>query len=214
MVVCGACLLLPICGAVVGQLREGLNGPKLHLISAFGLMIGPPLALTLAGARKIAGLALLTAMAGNAAMVAAQGMVRLGSREYPYPSLAELRRLIPEPHPDIVIGDSYNYGPFEEANQDDPENNSLYLYDKDKQLAVRGSNTPDVASRIVQGRSRARVLPFDSYVATHSHFYLLSSVDIKESESWQFKYLLTQVHARLFWLGNIRGWDLYRVDLP
>jgi hypothetical protein len=103
--------------------------------------------------------------------------------------------------------------PFYEDNRNDPENSLLYLFDADKQLAARGSDTPDVTFRILQRRTRARILPFDPYVATHSHFYLLSTVDMVAGNEWQFKYLLVQLHARFTWLGNVHGWDLYRVDL-
>jgi hypothetical protein len=169
--------------------------------------------LALARSSRIVGLALLTTMAANAAIITAQGAMRLGGRQEPYPALADLRELIPEPHPDIVFVDNYDFGPFLEANRDDPENSLLYLFDTQKQLAARGSDTPDAAGTIMQGRTRARIEPFDPYVATHSHFYLLSMVDIVAADEWQFKYLLAQMHARMTWLGNVGGWDLYRVDL-
>jgi hypothetical protein len=213
MVFCGGCLLLPVCGALITVWRSGLYWPRMSLIAVFGLVIGLPLLLTLAGARKIVGLALLATMAANAAMVTAQGAMRLRGRQTPYPAVAELRKLIPEPHPDIVFVDNYDFGPFLEANRDDPENSLLYLFDTEKQLAARNSDTPDVAARITQGRGPARILPFDSYVATHPHFYLLSTVDIVTADEWQFKYLFAQMHARMMWLGNVRGWDLYSVDL-
>jgi hypothetical protein len=213
MVFCGGCLLLPVCGAVITALRPGMYWPRMSLIAVFGLVIGLPLLLTLANARKLVGLVLLATMAANAGLIAAQGAVRLRGRQMPYPTFAELRALIPQPHPDIVFVDNYDFGPFLEANKDDPEDNLLYLFDTEKQLAARNSDTPDVAARIGQGRGSARILPFDSYVATHSHFYLLSMVDIVAADEWQFKYLLVQMHARFTWLGNVKGWDLYSVDL-
>jgi hypothetical protein len=213
MVFCGASLFLPFCGALITAVRQGMYWPRMSLIAVFGLVVGLPLLLALARSSRIVGLALLTTMAANAAIITAQGAMRLGGRQEPYPALADLRELIPEPHPDIVFVDNYDFGPFLEANRDDPENSLLYLFDTQKQLAARGSDTPDAAGTIMQGRTRARIEPFDPYVATHSHFYLLSMVDIVAADEWQFKYLLAQMHARMTWLGNVGGWDLYRVDL-
>lgn len=213
MVFCAGCLLLPVCGAVSTAMQMSLYGPRMSLISLFGLVVGLPLVIDLAGARKAVGLALFAAMAGNAAMVAAQGAMRLRGREAPYPALAEFRRLIPEPHPDIVIPETNVFLPLVETNRKDPENSLLYLFDTAKQLAVRGSDTPDVASRIIQGRSRARLLPFDPYLATHSSFYVALAMDVKDIDAWQFKYLLNQVHATFRWLGTVEGWNLYSVDL-
>jgi hypothetical protein len=213
MVFCAGCLLLPVCGAVITAMKVSLYGPRMALISVFGLVVGLPLTIDLAGARKVIGLALFAAMAGNAALVAAQGAMRLRVREAPYPALAEFRRLIPEPHPDIVIPETNVFLPLVETNRSDPENSLLYLFDTAKQLAVRGSDTPDVASRIIQGRSPARILPFDPYVATHSHFYVVLNTDVKDIDAWQFKYLLNQMHATFLWLGTVDGWSVYGVDL-
>ncbi len=157
MVVCGGCLLLPVCGAFITILRSNLYWPRMATISVFGLVVGLPLLLTLAGSRKIIGLALLAAMGANAAMVTMQGAMRLRSRETPYPAFAELRQLIPESHPDIVFGDNYHFLPFYEANKNDPEDNLLYLFDTAKQVAARDSDTPDVAARSPhKERARAR----------------------------------------------------------
>jgi len=213
MVFCAGCLLLPVCGAVSEAMKMSLYGPRMSLISLFGLIVGLPLVIDLAGARKVAGLALFAAMAGNAAMVAAQGAIRLRGREAPYPVLAEFRNLIQEPHPDIVIPETNVFLPLVETNREDPENSLLYLFDTTKQLAIRGSDTPDVASRTIQGRSRARLLPFDSYVATHPRFYLALATDVKDIDAWQFKYLLNQMHATFRWLGSVEGWNVYSVDL-
>jgi hypothetical protein len=213
MAFCAGCLLLPVCGAVSTAMKMSLYGPRMSLISLFGLVVGLPLLIDLAGARKAIGLALFAAMAGNAALVAAQGAMRLRGREAPYPAVAEFRRLIPEPHPDIVIPETNVFLPLVETNPNDPENSLLYLFDTAKQLAVRGSDTPDVASRIIQGRSRARLFPFDPYLATHSRFYLALATDVKDIDAWQFKYLLNQMHATFRWLGTVEGWNLYSVDL-
>jgi hypothetical protein len=213
MAFCAGCLLLPVCGAVITAMKLSLYGPRMSLISLFGLVVGLPLLIDLAGARKVIGLALFAAMAGNAALVAAQGAMRLRSREAPFPAVAQFRRLIPEPHPDIVLPETNVFLPMVETNRNDPENSLLYLFDTAKQLAIRGSDTPDVASRIIQGRSRGRILPFDSYVATHPHFDLALDTDVKDSDAWQFKYLLDQMHATFDWLGSVDGWNVYSVNL-
>ena len=140
-------------------------------------------------------------------------VMRLRGREAPYPAVTAFRRLIPEPHPDIVVPETNVFLPLVETNRDDPENSLVYLFDTAKQLAVRGSDTPDVASRIIQGRSRARILPFDPYAATHSHFYVVLDTDVKDIDAWQFKYLLNQMHATFRWLGSVEGWSVYSVDL-
>jgi hypothetical protein len=179
MVFCAGCLLLPVCGAVITAMKMSVYGPRMSLISLFGLVVGLPLLIDLAGARKVVGIALFAAMAGNAAMVAAQGAMRLRGREAPYPAVAEFRRLIPEPHPDIVVPETNVFLPLVETNRNDPENSLVYLFDTAKQLAVRGSDTPDVASRIIQGRSRARILPLRS-LRRHSFPLLLGLGDGRE----------------------------------
>jgi hypothetical protein len=129
MAFCAGCLLLPVCGAVITTMK-------------FGLIVGLPLLIGLAGARKVIGLALFAAMGGNAALVAAKGAMRLRSREAPFQAVAQFRRLIPEPHPDIVLPETNVFPPMVETNRNDPENSLLYLFDTAKQLAIRGSDSP------------------------------------------------------------------------
>jgi hypothetical protein len=211
---CGAAMLLPVLGAIISLVHNGLYWPRMSLIAIIGLIVGLPLLLASSRLRKTAGVALLAAMAANAGSIAAQGALWLDRQQDPYPSFAELRARIREPLPDIVFADDYDFLPIYEVNKNDPEADVIYLFDSDKQYAIRGSDTPDVASRILQNRTRARIYPFDLYVAGHSHFYLLSPVDVVTADSWQFRYLLTKMHARLNWLGNVHGWDLFSVDLP
>jgi hypothetical protein len=124
-------------------------------------------------------------MAGNAAMAAAHGALRSCSREVPYAALAKFPRLITEPQPDIVIPETILFFPLVETNRNHPENSLQYLFDTAaRQLAVRGSETPDVASLMIQGRSRARVLRFDPHVATHSRFYLALATNMKDLDAW------------------------------
>jgi hypothetical protein len=218
LVVSGGFLLLPFCGYIGGVLFTGYFAPQYYMAAVFGLILGLPLLPpALGSSREVVGLCLFLAMAVHGLFVGTRGVSGFLRAERPYPALSEVRRLIPEPHPDIVVSALVHFLPFYEATKSDPENNLLYLFDPRKQLAEYGNDTADVSARIMVGRTPARIVPFDPYVATHRRFFILSVAEvlgIVGVQEWQFKYLLKTLHARLLWLGNVRGFDLYQVDLP
>ncbi len=217
LVVCGGFLLLPICGYVGGVLVTGTFPPQYFVLAGLGLVLA--LALLPAasgGSRAPVGLCLFVAMTGHGLIVGARGMSGFLRTERPYPSLAAIRRLIPDPgpHPDIVVSAPMQFLPFYEATKADPENNLLYLFDPAKELAEYGNDTADTASSILVGRTPARLRAFDPYVATHRQFFILTMGEVRAAQEWQFKYLMKNLGARLTWLGKLGGFDLYQVDLP
>jgi hypothetical protein len=217
LAVTGGFLLLPICGYVGGVLVTGSFSPHYFVLAGLGLILALPLLLPAFGSsREVVGLCLFLAMAGHGLVVGARGVSGFLRAERPYPSLAAIRSLIPAPgpHPDIVVSAPMHFLPFYEATKSDPENDLLYLFDPRKELAEYGNDTADTASSIIAGRSPARLLPFDPYVATHRRFFILAMGEILGVQEWQFKYLLKKLDARLVWLGKIGNFDLYQVDLP
>ena len=99
----------------------------------FGFALGVPLALAAISSHdRLIGLALFVAIAGYGLFVTARGLTGYVRRETPYPALAELRKLIPEPRPDIVVPSPFEFLPFQEATRADPQNNLVYLYDPAK----------------------------------------------------------------------------------
>jgi hypothetical protein len=213
VVSCGF-LLLPFCGYLGGMLLTGWFSPKYYMTAAFGLILGLPLLLPgLTSSRGVVGLCLFLAMFGNGLLVGVRGVGGFFRTERPYPALAEIRRLIPDPHPDIVVSAPMHFLPFYEATKLDPQNNLLYLFDARKEGAAYGTDTSDIVSSVLVGRTPARIEPFDPYVATHRHFFILSMGEVLGVQEWQFKYLLNNLHARLLWLGKVGSFDLYQVDL-
>jgi hypothetical protein len=207
-------LLLPFCGYAGGALITGYFAPQYFLPAIFGLVLGIPLVLPwISLPREVVGLCLLASMAANGALVGARGLTGLVRKEQPYPSLTEIRRLIPDAAPDIVVSAPLHFLPLYEANRAYPENDLLYLFDRPKEVAAYGTDTPDVTSTILVGRTTARLAPFDAYVATHRHFFILY-IGNAQLQQWQFPYLLKNLHARMWWLGAAGMFDVYQVDLP
>jgi hypothetical protein len=220
VVSCGF-LLLPFCGYLVGVLLTGWFPPRYYIIAAFGLILGLPLLLSaLAARREVVGLCLFLAMAGHGLLVGARGVSGFWRLERPYPSLAEIRRLIPDPQPDIVVSAPMHFGPFYESTKSDRRANLMYLFDANKELAEYGNYVADTTAGILYERSirlghpSTTAAPFDAYVATHRHFFILSMGEVLGGQEWQFKYLLNHLRARLLWLGKARAFDVYQVDLP
>ena len=208
-------LLLPFCGYLGGVLVTGYFAPQYYMPAMFGLILGIPLVLpALSLPRELVGLCLFVAMAANGALVGARGVSGFLRKEQLYPSLAEIRKLIPDAHPDIVIAAPLHFLPLYEANKDYPENDFLYLFDRPKELAAYGTDTSDITSTILVGRTQARLAPFEPYIAAHHHFFMLYIGEGRGAQEWQFPYLLKNLHARLTWLGKTGMFDLYQVDLP
>jgi len=220
VVSCGF-LLLPFCGYLLGVLWTGWFPPKYYMIAAFGLILGLPLLLpALTSWREAVGLCVFLAMAGHGLLVGARGVSYFWRSERPYPSLAEIRRLIPDPQPDIVFSAPMHVGPFLEANRSDTNTHVLYLFDPQKELAEYGNDTSDTTVAIIYERSirlghpSTTAAPFDAYVATHRHFFILCMGEVLGIQEWQFKYLLNHLRARMLWLGKAGVFDVYQVDLP
>ena len=220
VVSCGF-LLLPFCGYLGGVLWTGWFPPKYYMVAAFGLILWVPLLLpAVSFSRKVVGLCLFLAMAGHGLLVGARGVSGFRRLERPYPSLAEIRRLIPDPHPDIVVSAPMHFGPFLEANKSDTSAHVLYLFDAQKEVAAYGTDASDLTvgigyeRSIRLGRPSTTAAPFDAYVATHRHFFILCMGEVLGIQEWQFKYLLNNLRARMLWLGKAGVFDVYQVDLP
>ena len=213
LAVTGGFLLVPVVGYAAGVLATGFFVPYYHIIAAFGVILGIALVLAVfSGHNRIVGLSLFVVMLGHGLFVSARGLSGFVRREAPYPSLSDLRKLIPESRPDIVVPSPMNFLPFQEATRSDPENNLLYLFDAAKAFEDAGTDTSEIVYAQLRGRTAARIEPFDSYTATHRRFYIAVLGD-KGIQEWQFHYLLKSAHAGLFWLGKVGDFDLFRVDL-
>jgi hypothetical protein len=211
---CAGFLLVPVAGYTAGALITGFFVPYYHMIAAFGVVLGVPLLLAvLCGWDSAVGLALFAAIAGHGLFVTARGLSGMVRREAHYPALAEVRKLIPDSHPDIVVPSPQNFLPFQEATRDDPENNLIYLYDAPKALAAVGTDTADLLYEQMRGLTQARVASFEAYLASHDRFYLAVMGDVKGIQEWQFHHLERQPNARLTWMGKAGDFDIFRVEM-
>jgi len=215
--VIGGFLLLPVAGFAAGTLFTGFFVPYYHMIATFGVILGIPLALAmLSNNNRVAGMTLFAVVLAYGLIIGARGIsgfVRI--KQEPYPALSDLRKLIPESRPDIVVSSAQNFLPFQDANRFDAENNLLYLYDASKATKeLGGMNTLDVGYPRLRGRSNARIEPYEAYTAAHRRFYLAVMGDMLGIWEWHFHYLLKQGNTNLHWLGKVGVFDLYRVDLP
>jgi hypothetical protein len=207
-------LLLPAVGYAVGALYTGFFVPYYHMLAVFGVVLGLPLLLAiLSGRNGTIGLCLFLALLANGLMVTARGLSGFGRPQNAYPSLEEFRSRIPEPNPDIVIPSAHHFLPLYESNRLDPSNNLVYLFDATKSAAELGSNTLEIASALLPGLTQARILPFDSYMATHTHWYMAVLGEVAAPLEWQFRYLQKHSSARFSWLGKAGSFDIFRVDL-
>jgi hypothetical protein len=207
-----AFLLLPAIGFAAGVALTGFFINYYFMISAFGIILGLPLLLpAISGGNRVLGLCLLLAIAGQGFMVTARGLSGFHRRDAGYPTLASIRALIPDPHPDVIVPAPVHFMAMHEANRFDPENNLLFLYDRDLALAEIGTTTADLLYQKLRPYTDARIQPFRPYIAAHPTFYM--AVPLEPSiEEWQYSYLLKRRHARFFWLGAIGGFDVFRVE--
>ncbi len=207
-------LLLPLVGFAAGVLITGFFVPYYHIITAFGVILGLPLLLPEITARShTAGVCLFLAVMGHGLFVTARGLSGFVRGEARYTRVSEMRKLIPEPRPDIVIPSPAAFLPLHEANRTDPLNSLVYLFDPVKQLEELGTDVADIVYEQLRGRTPARLEQYDAFVASHRRFYIAVLGESKGLQEWQFRYLLTKAHARLWWLGKVGDFDLFRVDL-
>ena len=206
-------LALPFIGFAAAVTVTGFFINYYFMIAAFGVILGIPLMLAAAsGNSRIVGLCVCLAIFAHGAMVTARGLSDYRRRDIGYPTLASMRALIPEPHPDIAVAAPALFLPAHEANKNDPEDNLLFLFDAQKSLDEDGTNSSDLLYRQIRPYTNARIEPFDSYVAAHPVYYLAVPVETT-FDMWQYPYLVKRRHARLWWLGNAGVFDLYRVDI-
>jgi hypothetical protein len=211
--VCIGFLLIPVVGFLAGLLATGVFIPYHYTIAAVGIALGVPLALAaMSGGDRTIGLALFLAIAGHGLFVTARGLSGYARREAPYPALAEVRKLIPEQHPDIVVPSPFEFLPFQEATRADPQNNLVYLYDAAKSRQILKVDTPDLNALHLRGITPARFEPFDEYIAAHGRFYVAMTGD--SMGVWLNTYLSETLLARFTRLGKAGRFELYRVDLP
>jgi hypothetical protein len=100
-----------------------------------------------------------------------------------------------------------------ERNRLDPSNNLVYLFDTTKAAAEVGCDSLEISFALLPGLTQARILPFDSYRATHTHWYMAVLGEVAAPLEWQFRYLQRHSSARFSWLGKAGNFDIFRVDL-
>jgi len=206
-------LLIPVAGFVGGLLVTGVFIQYHYAIVGAGFALGIPLALAVVSRHdRLIGLALFIAIAGHGLFVTARGLSGFRRYDRPYPTLAEVRKLIPEQHPDIVVPSPFEFLPFQEATRADPENNLVFLYDPAKSRQTIQIDTPDINALHLRGITPARFEPFDRYIAAHDRIYL--ALTDSAMGVWLDTYLMKKMGARFTWLGTAGRFELYRVDLP
>ena len=208
-------LLVPAAGYILGLAVTGIFVNYYHIIATFGLIVGLPLAVAaLGGSNRAAGMALFLAIFGHGLFVTARGLSGYLRTDQTYPSIAAMRKLIPnEANPDIVVPSPLHFLPLQEANRLDPLNSILYLYDPVKGLAALGTDTADLCLYHVKPFTKARIEPFDEWTKNHSSFYIASLGENVGVQEWQFDHFLRNPNARLTWIGQVNGFRLYRVQL-
>jgi hypothetical protein len=207
-------LLLPVVGYAIGALYTGFFVPYYHMLAVFGVVLGLPLLLAiLTGRNRTIGLCLFLALLANGLMVTARGISGFWRPQDAYPSLEEFRSRIPEPNPDIAVLSAHHFLPLYERNRLDPSNNLVYLFDTTKAAAEVGCDSLEISFALLPGLTQARILPFDSYRATHTHWYMAVLGEVAAPLEWQFLYLQKHSSARFSWLGKAGNFDIFRVDL-
>lgn len=204
--------LAPLVGFAAGVVVTKVFVGYYYLIVAFGVAVGIPL--TFAAFQgplaRVAGLCLFVSALGYGMFVTARGLSDFLRRDQVFPSMEELEKRIPEPHPEIVVSGPVDMLPFHEATH---SRNLIYLMDPQKALQQLGSNTSDIVYKELQPYTSANIIPFDTYIASHPHYYLAVFQNGTGLDDWQFHYLLTTRHAGLLWLGKVGDVDLFRVDV-
>jgi hypothetical protein len=211
---CAGFLILPAAGYAGGVAITKFFITYYFMISFFGIILGLPLLLaSVSGRSRTIGLCLLLPIAGNAAMVTARGLSGFFRHDAPYPTMAQLAKLIPEPNPEIVVGSPTGYLPLYDANRFDPAAREMvFLFDRSKALASIGTDTSDVLYMQLRRYTAARIEAFDPYVGAHRGFYMLVMPG-EDVDNWQFAYLEKRLKARIRWMGEPGGFVLYRIDL-
>ena len=207
-------LALPAVGYTAGLLVTGFFTPYYHMVAAFGVIVGLPLALAaITGRSRTVGLCLLLAIGAQGLFVTARGLSGFRRRDKGYPRAAEMRALIPEPHPDIVISSPAQFMPFHEAWRGDGADSLVFFFDRQKGREDAGSDTSDILYQQLRRYTDARILPYTEYAAAHRRFYLAVDPGSTTGDDWRFRYLM-KTRASLTWLGRADVFDIYRVGLP
>jgi hypothetical protein len=207
-------LLLPMAGYAAGLFITGFFVPYYHMLTAFGLFIAIPIvASTISGGNRLIGLCVFACALGYGCFVTARGLTGFVRTEAPYPTVAELRKVIPEPSPDILVPSTAAFLPMFESNRHDPENNLMYLADRAKAMKILGTDTSDTLYPELAARSRVRVFDFEDYVSKHDHLYMVVLPSGQGVAQWQFTYFLKDPTTRLRWIAKVGSMDLFRVEL-
>ncbi len=206
-------LMMPVVGFAAGIFVTGIFIPYHYILAAVGVVIGFPLAVAvLTRHNRVAGLILLVAFGGYGFAVTVRGATGYVRVETPYPSLADIRKLIPEQKPDIAIPSPLDFLPFQELTRTDPENNLIYLYDAAKARSIlHGIDIAEVIALHIRTITKARFEAFDAYVAKHPNFYLAMSEN--PTGVWMYEYLTTGNRAQLVRLGTAGRFTIYRVQM-
>jgi hypothetical protein len=206
-------LLIPFAGYAAGALITGFFVPYYHMMSTIGVIMGLPLLVSgMTGRNRLAGLCLLVAIGGHGLFVTARGLSGFRRQDAGYPQLSQVRRLIAEPNPDIVVPSPTLFLPWQFVTRGEGGNNLIYLFDRDKGLAALGTDTADLLYSYLRRITSARIEPFDQWVFGHKRFYMAVAGTSKGVQEWQYDYLMKQKHASFWWLGKSGDFDIYRVD--
>lgn len=206
-------LLLPAAGYAAGLLVTGFFVPYYHMLTGFGIFIAlPMIASTMTGGNRLIGLCLLVVSLAYGMFVTARGISGFVRTDAPYPSLADLRRVIPEANPDILVPSTAAFLPMYESNRNDPQNNLIYLADRAKAMKILNTDTADTLYPELAARSKVRVMDFEPYVASHDYVYMAVLPEGQAVAQWQYKHFLKDPTSRLRWMGQAGSMDVYRVE--
>ena len=206
-------LLIPVAGYSAGALVTGFFVPYYHMMATLGVAVGLPLLISgMTNRNRLAGLCILAAMGGHGLFVSARGVSGFSRRDPQLPELKQVRALIPEPSPDIVVASPALFLPWTFETRKEQGNNLVYLYDPVKCLAALGTDTADLLYFYLRRITAARIEPFDPWIAAHEHFYM-AVAGAKGVQEWQYDYLMKRRYASFFWLGKVGDFDIYRVGI-
>ncbi len=215
LAICAGFILIPAAGFAAGVTVTKLFIPYHYIFAAIGFIVGFPLLLnTISGSNRTVALCLLAVVLAQGGMVTVRGLSGFfRAMEIPYPTLAELSKLAPEPHPEFVVASPLHFMVFYERNRAVAGDQLIFLYDAKKALREVGTDSGDLLHESLRAVTPARIEPFEPYIAKHRHFNLAVMGEVKGVLEWQYTYLMKQPGVRMRWLGKAGEFNVFSVDV-
>ncbi len=213
LAVTSAFLLIPVVGYTYALFVSHFFVPKYLMLSTFGVILGLPLALSIASARSlIVGLILFIAFGCHGLFIFSRGISGFARADGWEVTLADVEDASPRTKGDVVVASAIRFENLVYAGGPGSDR-LIYLYDPAKAVQYSGTDSSDLVLKALDGQCPARFDTYDHYASAHKQFYILSAGPINGVNEWIMTHL-SHTSAHLQYIKSYGMFDMFLVTLP